>query len=201
MDAHVLTGLTGGSLVVFHSTLAPSSALGTLALLAMIITVLAGIVGRTIYIRVPRSVEGRELELNQVQDELDTCRQLLEYAGVQAEWMDRSGPKARIHRTGLLGCFVAMVIGDIQRRRDYHRLKKQILTSPELKSAARKVLPLVKEYCMNWQWLIRYHELRSLISSWRFFHRWLAVLMLCVVICHIVVAIRFGNLSMWGGGQ
>lgn len=201
MDAHVLTGLIGGSLVVFHSALAPSSALGTLALLAMTITVLTGIVGRTIYIRVPRSLEGRELDLTQVQKELDACRQLLEYAGVHAEWMDSSRPQARVHRTGLIGCFFAMVIGDMQRRQDYHRLKKHILNSPELKGAARKVLPLVKDYCMHWQWLIRYHELRSLISSWRFFHRWLAVLMLCVVVCHILVALRFGGLSIMGGGK
>jgi len=199
MDAHVLTGLIGGGLVVFHSTLAPSSALGTLALFAMTITVLTGIVGRTSYIRVPRSVEGRELELGQVQEELDSCRQLLEYAGVHAEWMDNSRPQARVHRTGLVGCFMAMIVGDMQRRMDYRRLKKHILATPELKPAIRKVLPLVKDYCMHWQWLIRYHELRNLISSWRFFHRWLAILMLCVVICHVVVAIWFGNLSFWGG--
>jgi hypothetical protein len=201
MDTHVLTGLIGGGLVVFHSAVAPSSVLGTLALLAMTVTVLTGIVGRTIYVRVPRSIEGRELELEQVQEKLDSCRQLLEISGVQAEWMDRSRPQARIHRTGLAGCFVALIIGDIQRRRDYRCLKEQILASPELRPAARKVLPRVKDYCMHWQWLIRYHELRSLISSWRFFHRWVAILMLCVVICHIVVAIRFADLSIWGGGQ
>jgi hypothetical protein len=115
--------------------------------------------------------------------------------------MDNSRPQARVHRTGLLGCFAAMIVGDFQRRRDYHRLKQQILDTPTLKGAARKVLPLVKDYCIHWQWLIRYHELRGLISSWRFFHRWLAVLMLCVVICHIVVGIRFGGFSIWGGAR
>jgi hypothetical protein len=199
MDAHVLTGLIGGGLVVFHSALAPSSALGTLALLAMSITVLTGIVGRTIYTRVPRSVEGRELEFSQVREELESCRQLLELAGVNAEWMDRSMPQPRLHRTGLAGCFWAMAVGDLQRRRDYHRLRTHILATPELKPAIRKVLPLARDYCKHWQWLIRYHELRNLISSWRFFHRWLAILMLCVVVCHIVVAIRFGNLALWGG--
>ncbi len=201
MDLHVLTGLVAGGLVIFHSAMAPSSVLGTLAFLAMTLTVLTGVVGRAIYIRVPRSVEGRELEMEQVQEELDDCRQLLESSGVKAEWMNSSKPEARIHRTGLVGCFVAMAIGDVQRRRDYRYLKKQILDSPDLKGASRKVLPLVADYCTHWQWLIRYHELRSLISSWRFFHRWLAILMLCVVACHIVVAIRFGSLSLWGGGQ
>ena len=96
---------------------------------------------------------------------------------------------------------MALIIGDIQRRQEYKRLKEQIVGSPELRGAARKVLPLAKNYCMHWQWLIRYHELRNLISSWRFFHRWLAILMLCVVVCHIVVAVRFGDLSLFGGGK
>ena len=200
MDMHVLTGLIGGGLVVFHSTMAPSSTLGTLAFLAMTITVLTGIVGRTIYVRVPRSVEGRELELEQVQEKLDACRQMLESSGVKAEWMEEGRPQAQIHRTGLLGCFAAMMVGDVQRRRDYRRLKGQILNSPDLKPVARKVLPLARDYCTHWQWLHRYRELHNLISSWRFFHRWLAVLMLCVVVCHIVVAIRFGNLSIFGVG-
>lgn len=201
MDVHVVTGLVGLGLVALHSAMAPSSALGTLALIALIITVLTGVVGRTIYIRVPRSAEGRELELIQVQEELDTCRQLLEDAGVHAEWLARTQPQARVHRTGLLGCFLAMITGDVQRRHDYHQLKTQILGAPELKGAVRKVLPLAQDYCIHWQWLVRYHELRSLISSWRFFHRWLAVLMLFVVMGHVLVALRYGNLSFWGGGH
>ena len=201
MDLHVLTGLVGAGLIAFHATLTPTSALGLLALLALGITVITGLIGRTIYITVPRSVEGRELELQQVQDELDSCRQLLEDSGVQAEWINRSRPQARIHRTGFVGGVVAAIMGDLQRRKEYRTLKQQIISSSELKSAARKVLPLAKDYCTHWQWLIRYHELRRLIASWRFFHRWLAILMLCVVVGHIIVAIRFGDLSIWGGAQ
>jgi len=193
MDIHVLTGLIGTGLVAFHSAMAPSSALGTLALFAMLITVLTGMVGRTIYIRVPRSLEGRELEFSQVQADLEAFRKQLERAGVQADWLHREMPRARIHRTGLIGCFLAMAVGDRQRRRDYRQLKTQIMGSSRLRSSARNVLPMAKAYCTHWQWLIRYHELRSLISSWRFFHRWLAVLMLCVVVCHVLVAVWFGG--------
>jgi dihydropyrimidine dehydrogenase (NAD+) subunit PreT len=201
MDAHVLTGLLGMGLIALHSAMAPSSALGILAIVAMAITVLTGVVGRTIYIQVPRSLEGRELELEQVRNQLDACRNQLQQAGVQADWLDLARPQRRTHQTSLVGCFLAMAVGDHQRRQDYRRLKRQVLGSPALRPARRQILPLAKAFCIHWQWLIRYQELLSLIASWRFFHRWLAVLMFCVVICHIVLAIRFGELVLWGGSQ
>jgi len=199
MNVHVLTGLIGAGLTGLHCAVAPASPLGVLAIVAMAVTVITGIVGRTIHIQVPRSLEGRELGFQQVQDQLDGYRDKLQHAGVQADWLQLSRPEARAHRTGLAGGFLSMVIGDHQRRQDYRRLKRQVLGSLELEPAARQILPLAKEFCIHWQWLVRYHELRSLIASWRFFHRWLAVLMFWVVVCHIVLAVRFGDLVIWGG--
>ena len=42
--------------------------------------------------------------------------------------------------------------------------------------------------------LARYRELRALMRSWRFFHRWLALLMLILVIFHVAIAVQFGDL-------
>lgn len=42
-------------------------------------------------------------------------------------------------------------------------------------------------------------SLKSMLQTWRFFHRWLAILLLAAVILHIVVAVRFGNLWILGG--
>jgi cytochrome b561 len=50
-------------------------------------------------------------------------------------------------------------------------------------------------------WLDRHRELRSLMASWRFLHRWLALLMLAVILCHIVVAFKFGDLWILRGGR
>jgi hypothetical protein len=202
MDMHVLTGLIGMGLVTLHSALAPVSVLGSLASVALVSTILTGIVGRTIYIQVPRSLEGRELEFQQVQSRLDACRRQLEQVGVQADWLRLSKPpQEEVLHKGLVQSFLSMLVGDRQRRREYRRLKHQILEAPELQTIARQILPLTKEFCVHWQWLKRYYELRGLIASWRFFHLWMAVLMLCVVIAHVVLAVRFGNLSLWGGAQ
>lgn len=201
MNVHVVTGIVGAGCVTVHMAMAPSSAMGTLALIALCITVATGIVGRTIYIRVPRSAEGRELEIQQVQSELQRYRMQLEQNGVDAKWLHEGKPPERASQTSLLSGFKSLVVGDWQRRDDYRQLKQQIMKSPRLKESAGHILPVARAYCMHWQWFVRYYELRNLIASWRFFHRWLAILMLFVVMGHVVVAIRFGGLSLFGGGR
>lgn len=201
MDVHVLTGLGGAGLIIFHSALAPSSALGSMALVALLITVFTGIAGRTIYIQVPRSLEGRELEFSQVRQELHNCRTELEMAGVQSDWLDQPLPKPRTYQSSIISSLIVMIKGYRERERAYRALKRQILSSTQLKGTAHRILPLARNFCIHTQWFIHYHELRSLIASWRFFHRWLAILMLCVVLCHVLMALHFGNLHPLGGAQ
>jgi len=202
MDAHVLTGLIGACLITLHSAMAPASALGTLAVAAMAVTVATGIIGRTIYMQIPRSLEGRELELGQVQDQLNVYRGRLEQSGVRVDWLDlRQSPQAVEREKGLIDCFAAMITGDRQRRQDYQRLRQRVLGSAELRPLAKDILPLAKAFCTRRQWLTRYRQLCRLIASWRFFHRWLAVAMFCAVLCHIVVALWFGDVLAFGAAQ
>jgi len=202
MDAHVLTGLTGACLIALHSAMAPASALGTVALVAMTVTVATGIIGRTIYIQIPRSLEGRELELGQVQDQLNVYRSQLEQSGVRVDWLDlRQRPHAVERENGLIDCFWAMIVGDRQRRRDYRRLRQRVLGSAELRPLAKDILPLAKAFCIRWQWLTRSRQLCRLIASWRFFHRWLAVAMFCAALCHMVLALWIGDVLAFGAAH
>lgn len=203
MNLHVVTGIIGAGGVAVHMAMAPSSAMGMLALGALCITVVTGIIGRTIYIRVPRSAEGRELEFQQVQEGLARYRQELEAHGVDIGWLQHGSLEQAVkqRRSSLLENFIALVAGDRQRQQDYRRLKQAILNVPRLKESARRILPMASAYCFHLQWFTQYYQLRSLIASWRFFHRWLAILMLFVVLAHVLVAIRFGGLHVTGGGR
>lgn len=200
MSFHAATGIAGGALIVLHTAFAPSSALGVLALVALAVTIASGVVGRYIYAKVPRSLEGRELELGQVREQLHACRHQLEDIGVSADWLrPQSQPEGHGHSGSILGRFAAVIAGDHRRRQDYRQLRRAILASPNLHASASHILPLARTFCRHQHWMMRYHELRNLLASWRFFHRWLAIVMLAVVAFHIGLAIRFGNLWILGG--
>lgn len=200
MSLHVLTGIVGGTVIVLHTAFVPSSALAILALVALVITVVTGIVGRYIYAKVPRSLEGRELEVEQVRDRLHACRHQLEDAGVSAEWLrPRERPLGEGLSRSLMTRLRIVLCGNHQSRQDYRRLRRNILSSPELRPSARRILPLARAFFRHQHWLARYNELRGLLASWRFFHRWLAIVMLAVMAFHIGVAVRFGDLWFLGG--
>lgn len=201
MDLHVVTGIAGGGLVAFHAAFAPCSPLGTLAVAALLITLLTGIVGRYIYAHVPRSLKGRELEVGQVREQLESCRDQLEEAGVEARWLHEGTlPEMRSEPLGPLRSLASLAIGDHQRRRDYRQLRRAVMSSPQLRPMARQILPLAQSFCRHWQWVVRYHQWRDLLASWRFLHRWMAVVLLIVASCHIILAIRYAGLWPLKGG-
>lgn len=74
-------------------------------------------------------------------------------------------------------------------RRELRVLKKRLHGRPEA-----RLLPLAREFSRDRRRLARLSELRSLLGSWRFFHRWLAIVMLVLAAFHIAVALRFGDL-------
>ena len=200
MSFHALTGIVDGGLIFLHAAFTPSSALGMLALVALAITVVSGVIGRYIYAKVPRSLEGRELEFEQVRAQLQAYRRQLEDAGVSAEWLGLPAPPEGYDQPrSVLGRLRAALGGDHRSRRDYRRLRRFILVTPQLRASARRVLPLARAFCRHQHWLTRYQEARNLLASWRFLHRWLAIVMLAVVAFHIGLALHFGDLWIMKG--
>jgi len=202
MDFHVLTGLVGPALIVLHSAFAPRSALGILSFSSMLVVVATGIVGRFIYARVPRSLEGRELEIEEVRKAIAHHRAEIEAAGVDLGVLDGPPVDGVGHGDpppGLLASLRTVLRGDRRMRDEYRALRATVLGSPVLRPRAGAILPLAARLVRERLWLARYRELRGLMGSWRFFHRWLALLLLIVILFHIVLAWIFGDLWMLGG--
>ncbi len=196
MALHVFTGIVGSGIILFHSTFMPRSALGMLSSLSLVLVVATGLAGRYIYGRVPRSADGKELELDQVAKRLAEYRDALARSGLSADLLQPSAanPSDTAAEKGLIPAFFGIIESDRAVRREFSLLKNQIYGSAELSAQKKVLLPLAKKYCKEKQWLARYGELRFLMSSWRFFHRWFAVMMLATVAFHIIVAVQMGNL-------
>ncbi|MCF7816276.1 MAG: hypothetical protein K9M54_00200 [Kiritimatiellales bacterium] len=196
MNFHVLTGLLGPSLIVLHTAFAPSSSLGKLALIAMFIVVATGVMGRYIYIHVPRSYHGRELEIGEVRRRLVEYREALEVLGVDPTSLkyESSTDAEENGKVGILSALRHMLQGDREAHRQFHQLQKRMSEKQADSAKSKEIHDLLHKLCRERQWLVRYHELRELMGAWRFFHRWLAVVLFLVVGFHILLAFRFGSL-------
>jgi hypothetical protein len=76
-------------------------------------------------------------------------------------------------------------------RKQLGLLKKRLRGRPE----ARRLLPIARAFSRDRRRLARLDDLRGLLGTWRFFHRWLAIVMLVLAVFHIAIALRFGDLG------
>jgi hypothetical protein len=201
MAFHVFTGLVGGSLVVFHSTLLPRSALGILGFVSVWVVVLTGLVGRYFYAHTPRSLEGRELEIDEIRGRLEGYRAQLAQLGVGGTFFSPLPATTGSSDKSFVGAVLSLMAGDRETRRELSRVRSSVRQSAGLRPHARAIVSLAQRYHTERQWLARYHELRGLMGRWRFLHRWFAIVLLVMAAFHIAVSVRLGNLWFLNGGN
>lgn len=199
MGFHILTGLLGPAIALFHAAFVPTSALGLFAVAAMAIVVVSGIIGRYIAVYFPRSLEGREFKFEEIRGRLVVYRKKLAELGVDPTLLRIDEPKVKPRAVWLLPSIARVISGDYESRREYRRLKAIVQSKGELRIQTEMVLFLIKKLCWERQWLVRYGELRRLVGAWRFLHRWLAVVLFVTLLFHVVVGMRFGGLWILGG--
>ena len=202
MTAHVATGLLVLFLVLLHAGLAPANTVGGHAFWGIVVLVGTGAVGRYLYSFVPRAANGRELALEEVEARL---------AGLSAGWDDTHrefGERVRRAVADLVAeghwraSYVRRLVSLVGLRgRLEHRLA-------ELRDEGRReglpddqldeLLALGRRAHRAALTATHYEELRGLLATWRYLHRWVALLVVALVVLHVAVALRYA--SLFGGG-
>jgi hypothetical protein len=199
---HILAGLVGPALIVFHSSFAPSSAVALLAFGAMWVVVASGFAGRFIYVRLPKAVDGRELELEDVRHRVAHYRRTLMDLGVDESLLPTAElPARRREWLWLFRAAGAVLWGDRAARRDFDRIRAAISASGYTGPTWDQALLLARRLCEARQWLARHREMRKLMAAWRFFHGWFVTILLAGILFHVAIAVRYGGLWLLGGRQ
>lgn len=197
MTMHVATGILAFVLALAHSAFDARHTVGGHALIGLGILVATGAVGRYFYSFVPHAANGRELALDEVKARL---------AEFSAAW-DRSGGafgervRAEIARLVAearpVGGFVARVVAFARSRRNLRRTLRALtdegrelgVGEDELGEMSR----LAARAHQNALAAAHFEELRGLAATWRWFHRWVALLLVLLVVIHVVAAWRYAG--------
>ncbi|MHC4081768.1 MAG: NAD(P)-binding domain-containing protein, partial [Planctomycetota bacterium] len=207
MSSHVMTGLFGLLCVLVHAGFSAKDTVGGHALLALAIVVVTGTIGRYLYSYVPRAANGREVDLDDLRTRL---------AAMSGEWdRDGRGFGAQVRdrvdtliaagrwRAGLVARIGALVIGQIRLRLSLRRLRAEGRRQAVPQREVDRMLRLARRAYRLTLLVTHYEEVRAVLSSWRYFHRWLALLMVLLAAVHIVTAVRFAEIdwaALAGGG-
>lgn len=198
MTAHVATGIGSVLLVLVHGAMAPRSTVGGHAAWAMAFLVLTGAIGRYLYSFVPRAANGRELDLDEVRAQL---------AAVSAEWDRGRGSfaealRAEVERVVTEERWQGSTFGRIRSlvtsQRAARRRISALRDSARAEGVAAEQIDRLTDLAHRAQRMAimasHYEDLRGILASWRWFHRWVALFMVIIVGWHVFLALKYAHL-------
>jgi len=64
-----------------------------------------------------------------------------------------------------------------------------------------ETLSLTREAYRTSLMTAHYEDLRALLATWRYLHRWVAALMVVLLVLHVVYALAYGSIDVGGGAR
>jgi hypothetical protein len=190
LSAHIFLGVMGPLLVTLHTTFKFHGIIAT-SFWCMIVTMVFGILGRYIYVQIPRGISGVELGVKEIeQAAADLDRELGRYLSGDAIARILDGIASA--RTGKephpLLAFFLIVRADMESRLRVRRLSASLKDLYPLPIKTRQeVLRLLRKKAV----LVRRRNLLSashrLLHYWHVFHVPLAAVMFLIMFVHIAV--------------
>lgn len=190
LEFHIFLCTLGPILVLFHTAF-KFGGIVSVAFWSMVAVVVSGVIGRFIYIQIPRTIEGRELSLNEVKNMRsqvsDTLRSNVSISeNILGLIEDLSGQK-RSENTK--SSFIAKYFND----KKSVRIIGKKLRQEKIKLKERKaILKMIKEEMSLSNRIERLQTMQRLFKYWHVAHLPFALIMLIILIIHIGVTLAFG---------
>ncbi len=193
LEFHIFLCTLGPILILFHTAF-KFGGIVSIAFWSMVAVVVSGIIGRYIYIQIPRSIEGRELSLIEIQKsktnvgsvlndtyQLDYVSQSTIVSSLQIQIQSGSG--------NLLQRIINRSVEDnLKIRRIKRTLKKNHLSRQDIK----RVVRLVKNEMSINNRIERLQSMQKLFKYWHVAHMPFAIVMLVIVVLHVAITLALG---------
>ena len=180
LEFHIFLCTLGPIMILFHTAF-KFGGIVSVAFWSMVAVVVSGVVGRFIYIQIPRTIEGRELNLNEIKAmQTQLSDELASRLGADEELSDMianlsehsSSPK--------------------ERRRAISSIKKTLKNRSVRPKDRKSILKMVKEEMSLAGRIERLKRMQQLFKYWHVAHLPFALIMTIIVVLHVAVTLAFG---------
>ncbi len=202
MTSHVATGVLAFLCALLHAAMSPGDTIGGHALWSLGVLLITGAIGRYFYAWVPHAANGRELELREIKAQLGS---LTAERGVERsfESMARIEVLGLIQDTqwksGFFGRVAALFNGERQLKRSIKRIEADGKREDVSPVHIRQTVVIAKRAYRTAMMAAHFEDLRGVLGTWRYLHRWVAALMVILVVTHIIYALSYASFSGPGG--
>ena len=198
---HMIMGIVGPTLVLFHSTFHLRSTNATIALFSMLGVVISGIIGRFIYTKIHYGLYGRRATLEKVQEELaglsNDAKSRLHFAPRVEQWLQSfERDSKQLDRSFTSHIFSPLTIGlkrIILAFRCARELRRILKTErhPEFRGGASEAIHLASSYLRECERVAEFSTYERFFSLWHMLHVPLIYILAACTIFHIMAVYMY----------
>jgi hypothetical protein len=196
LEFHIFLCTLGPLLVLFHTDF-KFGGIVAISFWSMVAVVLSGVIGRFIYIQIPRSIQGNELssieleELNtELTNQISQDTQLPPAILAKISDMIEAGYAGRVSETGL----ITFIFHDLfsVRKKIQTILTELKALGVEPATLSKKFIPLLKSKISLQRKIHVLKTMQQFLHHWHIFHLPFAIIMFIIMLVHVFVAVSFG---------
>lgn len=194
LQVHIFLCTLGPFLVLLHTTF-KFGGIVSIAFWSMALVVLSGVFGRYVYVRIPKSADGRDLAEGTLRRRSgQLAHRIAEQTGVSLEEIERelSVVTPRGSPKSLAGALMAAARADLVRRVQVRRLRDFLERREVPERLLSPALALANERQHLDAQVLLMQPFQRMFRYWHVVHLPLAIVMLLVVTFHVGVAFMFG---------
>lgn len=195
LELHIFLCTVGPVLVLFHTAF-KFGGIVSVSFWSMVLVVLSGIIGRFIYIQIPRTIQGKELdiaELNEMRRQISN--DLYMDLTVNPELLNNFELLSSVERYSKLNFLNSLKIIVI----DFFRIRllisdigKQLKKSDVSDYRKKEILRAIKSEIILARKIGLLKTMQKLFRYWHLAHLPFAISMFVIMIIHVIVTIVFG---------
>ncbi len=195
LDVHIFLGLLGPVLVILHSSFKVQG-LVALSFWSMVVVALSGVLGRYLYLQIPRTRAGEALSLQELeaQDRALSRRLGLEFGLDEAALRRLEALSTPPPARSLLALLLGLLRDDLRRGRELRAFARSCRGVPA--GLLRDLERLARQKHALHRRLLAWDRLHELFHYWHVLHKPFAVVMYLFMAVHVAVALATGY--AWG---
>jgi len=193
LEFHIFMCTLGPVMILFHTAF-KFGGLVAVSFWSMVAVFLSGIIGRFIYLQIPRSIEGRELSLSEIKDLKSDVGSILikslklDDASLQTI-IDSTKNKIGIYHEN----FLVRSFRKFKEDRNNIQSVRSVLKSNKIpRDQSRQIIKLVKNEIKINRRIDRLNTMQNLFKYWHVAHLPFALVMLVIMVVHVIITVAFG---------
>jgi hypothetical protein len=191
LDVHIYLGVFGPLLVVLHSGFKVQG-LVALSFWSMVIVASSGVLGRYLYLQIPRTRAGEALALAELeQQDRELTQRLRTGFGLGDAELGRIDALVSMpQRTGLVAGFARMLVGHLRLRAALAGFARSCRGVP--RPLYREFERVVRQKALARRRILLWDRMHELFHYWHVMHKPFALVMFLFMAVHVAVAVATG---------